>query len=190
MVYTERTHWTAADLAALPDDGYHYELVKGRLIQMPPTTADHGEASSDLDTELRLYARRHGGHACAVETGFNLTRSGELEETVLGPDAAYIRAADVPTDAHGYVARAPDLAVEVASASQFRPEMADKAQLWLARGCRLVWVVWPRYRSIDVWHPGDQEPHQTLQPGDDLDGEDVLPDFRYAVANVFGQGGS
>ena len=40
MVYTERTHWTAADLAALPDDGYHYELVKGRLIQMPPTTAE------------------------------------------------------------------------------------------------------------------------------------------------------
>jgi hypothetical protein len=36
MVYTERTHWTAADLAALPDDGYHYELVKGRLVQMPP----------------------------------------------------------------------------------------------------------------------------------------------------------
>ena len=23
MVYTERTHWTSADLAALPDDGYH-----------------------------------------------------------------------------------------------------------------------------------------------------------------------
>ena len=36
MVYTERTHWTAADLAALPDDGCHYELVKGHLIRMPP----------------------------------------------------------------------------------------------------------------------------------------------------------
>ena len=57
MVYTERTHWTAADLTALPDDGYHYELVKGRLIQMPPTTADHGEASSDLGTELGLLRR-------------------------------------------------------------------------------------------------------------------------------------
>ena len=68
MVYTERTHWTAADLAALPDDEYHYELVKGRFIQMPPTPADHGDASSDLDTELRLYARRHGGHAYAAET--------------------------------------------------------------------------------------------------------------------------
>jgi Uma2 family endonuclease len=93
-------------------------------------------------------------------------------------------------DVHGYVARAPDLAVEVASASQFRLEMADKERLWLSRGCHLVWVVWPRHRTIDVWHPGDREPHQTLQPGDDLDGEDVLPGFRYPVANVFGQGGS
>jgi Uma2 family endonuclease len=190
MVYTERTHWTAADLAALPDNGYHYELVKGRLIQMPPTSADHGEASSDLGTELRLYARRHGGHAYAAETGFNLTRPGEMEETVLGPDAAYIASADVPTDVHGYLARAPDLAVEVASARQFRPEMTDKARLWLARGCRLVWVVWPRHRTIDVWHSDDREPHQTLQPGDDLDGEDVLPGFHYPVANIFGQGGS
>lgn len=38
MVYTERTTWTGADLAALPD-GYHYELVKGRFVQMAPTTA-------------------------------------------------------------------------------------------------------------------------------------------------------
>ena len=36
MVYTERTHWSSADLAALPEDGYHYELVIGRHIQMPP----------------------------------------------------------------------------------------------------------------------------------------------------------
>ena len=38
--------------------------------------------------------------------------------------------------------------------------------------------------------PGDREAYQTLQPGDDLDGEDVLPGFRYPVASVFGQGGS
>lgn len=39
MVYIKRTTWSATDLAALAE-GYHYELVKGRLVRMAPTTAD------------------------------------------------------------------------------------------------------------------------------------------------------
>ncbi len=185
MVYAARASWSAADLAALPEDGYHYELVKGRLIQMSPTTAGHGELSASLEAAITLYADAHGGHSYAAETGFNITLPGESEETVLAPDAAYIGDERVPIDMHGYVARAPDLVVEVASPSQFRPEMEGKVHLWLARGCRLVWLVWPRYRTIEVWHPQDRLPARTLRPGDDLDGEDVLPGFVYPVARAF-----
>ena len=184
MLYAERTTWTAAELAALPS-GYHYELVKGRLIQMAPTTADHGETSLGLGAALRAYADTHGGHAYAAETGFNLTHPGETEETILGPDAAYIREDIVVKDRHGFVGRAPDLAVEVASPSQFKPEMEGKARLWLARGCTAVWVVWPEKRTIDIWRAGDQASRQTLRPGEDLDGGDLLPGFRYPVAKAF-----
>ena len=185
MAYAERTTWTAADLAALPAET-HYELVKGQFVPMAPTTADHGEAGSDLDTELRLYARAHGGHTYAAETGFNVTLLGEVKETVLAPDAAYIADAVVPRDPHGFVGRAPDIAVEVVSPTQWRPEMDEKARAWLARGCRLVWVVWPRYGTVDVWRPGDDEPSGTLGPGDELDGDNVMPGFRYPVSRVFG----
>jgi Uma2 family endonuclease len=75
--------------------------------------------------------------------------------------------------------------VAVASDASQRPkDLADKARLWLTRGVRVVWVVWPRRRAIDVWTPGDQEPRQ-LGPGDELDGGDVLPGFRYPVAEAF-----
>lgn len=37
----------------------------------------------------------------------------------------------------------PDLAVEVASPDQYRPEMAAKARIYLDAGVPLVWVVWP-----------------------------------------------
>jgi Uma2 family endonuclease len=81
---------------------------------------------------------------------------------------------------------APDLAVEVASPNQFRPEMAAKAQLYLQRGVRLVWVVWSADRQIDVWHPGSDEPVVTLGTNDHLDGGDVLPGFTHPVADLFG----
>jgi len=58
MVYAARASWSAADLAALPEDGYHYELVKGRLTQMSPTTAGHGELSASLEAAIARSSAR------------------------------------------------------------------------------------------------------------------------------------
>ena len=64
--------------------------------------------------------------------------------------------------------------------------MAAKARLYLRGGTRLVWVIWPERRAIDVWRPGDSDrPTATLGANDALDGEDVVPGFVYPVADVF-----
>lgn len=65
---------------------------------------------------------------------------------------------------------APDLAVEMASPSQYRPGMAEKARRYLTAGTQLVWIVWPKRRHIDVWRSGDLQPSQTLKAGDTLEG--------------------
>ncbi len=62
--------------------------------------------------------------------------------------------------------------------------MAAKAQLYLAAGTRLVWVIWPRRQQVDVWHPNDKRP-VLRGVGDMLDGEDVVPGFTYPVASLF-----
>ena len=62
--------------------------------------------------------------------------------------------------------------------------MAAKAKLYLSPGTRLVWVVWPRYERVDVWHPGDEKP-LALGVEDMLDGEDVVPGFTYPIARLF-----
>lgn len=84
-----------------------------------------------------------------------------------------------------FLAVAPDLAVEVASPDQYRPEMAAKARLYLASGVRLVWIAWPGTREVDIWCAGAAEPPPTLEIGDTLDDEDVLPGFRLPLADVF-----
>jgi Uma2 family endonuclease len=62
--------------------------------------------------------------------------------------------------------------------------MAKKAAEYLNAGTRLVWVVWPRWRQVDVWHAGDETP-ATLTVEGELDGEDVVPGFAYPVADLF-----
>jgi len=47
-----------------------------------------------------------------------------------------------------------------------------------------VWVIWPRYRRVDVWRPGDETPTQ-FGAGDTLDGQDVVPGFIYPVVRLF-----
>ncbi len=178
--------WTSADLRAMPDDLDHrYELVEGRLVRMSPTGGSHGRCSSDLNGALWTYATSHGvGVVLGAETGFNLTRSGERRETVLAPDVAFVRAEHAPlTETDDFTRVAPDLAVEVASPSDTLKRMAEKARRWLDREVRLVWVVWPRRREVDVWQSGETAP-RILTAVDTLDGGAVLPGFSIPVAQV------
>ena len=183
----ERTRvWTAADLLAMPHDLDHrYELVEGRLVTMAPTGGTHGRRTFDLAAALGAYAMQHDlGVVLGAETGFNLTRPGESRETVLAPDVAFVRADNAPfTETDDFPHLAPDLIGEVASPGDSRRRMAAKARRWLDRGVQLVWVVWPRRREIDVWRPGEAEPH-TLTAADTLDGGTVVPGVSIPVARV------
>ncbi|MGH2516307.1 MAG: Uma2 family endonuclease [Ktedonobacterales bacterium] len=183
---------TAAELLALPENGWRYELVAGRLIRMPPIGGGHGRASLKLANALDAYVEQHAlGMVTVGEHGFILSLPGQPEqpETVLGADVAFVRAEHVPlrtsAEFDAYWRVAPDLVVEIVSPSQFRPEMAAKARLWLRAGVRLVWVVWPGQRQVDVWRPGADEAMATLNETDMLDGQEVVPGFTLPVGRAF-----
>jgi hypothetical protein len=55
--------------------------------------------------------------------------------------------------------------------------------MWLDAGVRLVWIVCPTRRVIEVVRP--DEPALVLHDGDQLDGYDVVPDFACPVGQVF-----
>jgi Uma2 family endonuclease len=189
---------TAEELAALPEDGYCYELVDGRLVRMPPPGWQHGSVGWRFDIAFGSHVLQHSlGVVTRAETGFRVSPPGE-PHTVLGADLAFVRKERLPDPIAAlrqtYLDLAPDLVMEVASPSQYRPELGAKARLWVAVGTRLVWVVWPQAECIDVWRRLPDRlldsPVATLHAGDFLDGFDVVPGFQYAVAEFFEQGWS
>jgi Uma2 family endonuclease len=119
----------------------------------------------------------------------DLTQPGDKGETGLVSDVAFVRADCLPRRGSPVYSQAPhlapDLVAEVVSPTQFRPEMAAKARLYLAAGVRLVWLIWLRYQQVDVWQSGSDQPVVTLGMGDALDGLDVLPGFTYPLADLF-----
>jgi Uma2 family endonuclease len=106
-------------------------------------------------------------------------------DTVRAPDVAFITherlaPTGVPT---GYFRGVPDLAVEVVSPNDRYTDVAEKIAEWLEYGVRMVVVVDPRRKAVDVHRPG--QPTRTLGMDDTLDGEDVVPGWSLAVRDLF-----
>ena len=180
---------TADELLALGDKGRWCELVDGVLIKMSPTGYEHGSIVGELTIALGQYVKSHRlGRVVGAETGFLLSRPGQ-KDTVLAADVAFVRAERVPPpdapDIEKYQRLAPDLVVVVASPDQSKRKMAAKTRVYLRAGVRLVWVVWPGSKTVDVWLPGTDAPARTLTTSDTLDGFDVVPGFTYPLADLF-----
>jgi Uma2 family endonuclease len=83
----------------------------------------------------------------------------------------------------GFWPLAPDLAIEVVSPNDRADEVHSKVHEYLEAGTRLVWVLWPRRRSVTV-HDADGLVRE-LDPEQYLDGDDTLPGFSVRVADLF-----
>jgi Uma2 family endonuclease len=78
----------------------------------------------------------------------------------------------------------PDLAIEVVSEGNTPREIARKIREYFDSGCRLVWVIDPRSRTVAV-HTSPAKPI-VLNAKQTLTGGDVLAGFRLPLRKLFG----
>jgi len=175
-----------ADLATLPEDIYTYEIVEGELLRMPGSGIEASEIAARLLIAMGIFVQpRNLGRLTTTDGTFDLTRPGDPADTVLVPDAAFVAAGRLVGRVTGYGKLAPDLVAEVASPNQYRPEMNAKAKLYIERGVRLAWIIWPASQQVDVWRPtSPTAPVTTLGIADGLDGLDVLPGFTLPIRDL------
>lgn len=167
------------------EDGYQYELVEGVLVRLTGTGPRAGRVTRKIFVALNAYVEAHGlGTVTHPDEVFDFGQSGQ-RDTGLLPDIGFYGAAREPlVDPDKAYPFAPDLAIEVTSPKQFRPQLQAKALRYLAGGTALGWVVWPGRQQVDVWRRGASAPI-TLTINDTLDGEDVVAGFTFPVAALF-----
>ncbi|MXW25854.1 MAG: Uma2 family endonuclease [Dehalococcoidia bacterium] len=181
---TEAKLLTADDLLRLYSEGVRGELIRGVLCETMPAGYQHGKIVMRLGLRLGTFVEPRGlGTLVGSDSGVWLERD---PDTVREPDLAFTSAEKIALEAEiaGYADVVPDLVVEVASPSDSRREVHDKARMWLSHGVRLVWVVHPETHTVDVHRSGVAV--STLAEDDALDGLDVLPGFSCDVSAVFG----
>ncbi len=182
---------TVDDLLTLPNDGWQYEVVEGVLVRMAGSGEEATVIAGIIFGALFAFVRPQRLGRVTGADGVYRFRGAE---TGLLPDVGYYGSALFPRvlNRKKPVPFAPELAVEVVSPSQDAGAMAAKTRQYLADGTRLVWIVWPDARTVDVWRPADlrprwqdMRPSETLGAADALDGVDVLPGFSHPVADIF-----
>ena len=176
---------TAEELERMPDEGFRYELVRGKLRKMVPAGNRHGYVAGEMFGELRSHVKTNGlGRTYAAETGFKLSSD---PDTVRAPDAAFVSQArlDRVGDVPGYWPGVPDLVIEVVSPNDRHSEVLDKALDWLEAGCRMVLVAHPERRAVTVYRSRGDIRVLTAEAGDVVDGADVVPGWKLPVAEIF-----
>ena len=161
-----------------------FELVDGVMVE---------KAMGYMESVLAVYlGELIGAFVRARNLGLVAGESGMLKlmpKLIRIPDVSFVSWSRIPA---GRMPRekvpplAPDLAVEVLSESNTRAEMVRKRGEYFAAGGRLVWIVDPEPRTIEVYRPGGGEPTR-LTEADTLSGEDVLPGFSLPLKDLFAE---
>jgi Uma2 family endonuclease len=180
---TPKTEVTPEELLAMPDGG-HYELIDGELKERRESALSNLIAL-EIGSILRNHCRQHNaGWLFAAELGYRCfpwkpSKVRRADVSLIGRDRYSLE----QLSEDGFTSIAPDLAVEVVSPNDLVGELDKKIDEYLRAGVRLVWIVRPAARAVQVFR-GDRS-ESWLWATDELSGEDVLPGFRCKVDDLF-----
>ena len=173
---------TLEEFAALPEFP-RYELVKGVLVEKMYASREHELTVIRTGSRMNIHVEEHDlgevyGSNRPFVTGPESPASSRL------PDVSFVsnERLNQPELFGALVDGAPDLAVEVLSPGNTAREIAQKVAEYLAAGGKAVWVFDHIERMLTVHRPGAAP--LVLTDGDTVDGEDYLPGFTCAVADM------
>ncbi len=161
------------------------ELVRGVLVEMPPSSFDNSLTGYQLGSLLNVFVMQNGlGYVSGPDGGYRLA-----DDHIRQPDAGFVRKTRITAPPPKIFDGAPGLAIEVVSP---REDALDKAIDYLEAGTLAVWAIYGEKRSVRVMHLDTEGKLvvETLTEDDTLSGGDIIPGFTVRVRDIFPQYGA
>ncbi len=161
-----------------------FELIDGEIVEKIPTE-EHGIIIATLSGAIYKYMTVYGSGRLAISAAYKLP---ENDVFALMPDLSFTSAERaLPITCRGAVPQMPDLAIEVKSPDDNFNTLRAKAAFYLTNGSRMVWLVYPEQRLVEVYRPDVdivllvdyEERHDVLEGGD------VLSSFELPLNKIF-----
>ena len=179
MADITRTRMTLDEFKTLPESMDHIELIDGELIMSPAPKYKHQKTVGNTFVVLKQLPQ-----GTTVISPMDVY----LDENVLQPDVFWVSGADSPCSLgdDGYWHGAPDLVVEVLSASTARRDHGVKFGLYEQYGTREYWLLDAEGEFVEVFHREDDALVRSgVYGAGDSFALSVLPDVVIQVAALF-----
>jgi Uma2 family endonuclease len=182
MAVTTPRPLTKFDYWQLPETGRRYQLINGDLYMAPAPNRFHQDISRTIEFEILKYLEREP-KGIIYDAPFDVVLT---DLNVFQPDLAFFsrERRDVLTEkgAEG----APDLVIEILSASTARLDLDQKRIVYARTGVSELWIVNPDTLEIQVFdlRVDPDLPAATLRQNDLLRSR-FLPGFELPVSAVF-----
>ena len=154
------------------------ELVNGTLVEKPMGVPESFLASLVLQFIGPFVRLNKLGITTAPDGMYRMSEGNRRE-----PDVSFTHKTRLGGTLPQVGGWCPDLCVEILSPDNTRAEMATKRGEYFRSGCRLVWEIDPRGRTVDVYT--DPTTPTRIAETDTLDGGAVLPGFALPLADLF-----
>ena len=165
---------------ALPENcDRSFELIHGEIVEKVPTE-EHGLIAGNIYGFLWQYTRQSGFGRAVIEVRVCMP---DDDYNSRQPDLAFFADTTRPVVKRGPVLQMPDLVIEVKSPDDTYTSMRERAQYYLAHGAKLVWLIYPAKRLVEVYRQNADS--DILTADDTLQGDDVLPNFALSVHEIF-----
>ena len=127
--------------------------AEGEIIVMAPAYSFSGARNSEVDFQLRSWAKKDGrGIACDSSTGFVLPNGARRS-----PDASWTRKSRIaqldPASREGFWHLCPDFVIELKSASGRTRTLRAKMAEYMANGAQLGWLIDAEARTVYLYRP-------------------------------------
>lgn len=156
------------------------ELIDGRVVEKV-TGHYHAIIALTIGTALRLWQKQY---AIVGFSGVEMShRNADDEHNIRIPDVSFRYATEDETPSLSADHTTPDFAVEVKSPSNTFKELREKAEFYIANGAKLVWLVYPSKKLVEVYYADGAT--DIFKEDDVLSGGDALPNFQMTVAEIF-----
>lgn len=157
-----------------------FELIDGEIVEKVPTER-HSIATGNIYAPLREFVKKNQLGRVVFEVRYRVP--GDETNTRI-PDVSFTAAERLlPVVEQGAVPQMPDLCIEVQSPNDTPKKLRDKAAYYLEHGAKLVWLVYPKKRLVEVLYPDGE--FDLFTEDETLTAGDLLPGFSLPVSSIF-----
>jgi len=156
------------------------EIVNGKEIIKEMASAKHSGVGTRLIIKLGVFLESHPiGRVYGADATFTIGENDRM------PDVSFVSIDKIPADGEPLKkwSFAPDLAVEVISPTDIYLEVAEKTHEYFEAGVRQVWLINSKFDNVTIYYSPTKTKILTSQ--DELICEEILPDFRLKLSDIF-----